>query len=102
MSKRDNLSKVNAGIINTKTDIIDNILEDIPEPKSTDTMSYIRQTFYVSYEELEAIATISYDEDIPKSVLLREILDKGLEDRCPGILKKVANRAERKRQRKNK
>lgn len=115
MSKRDNLAKVNHGSAITspvtskapvaetpKADLVDTIVENIPEPKTTDKNAFIRQTFYLTYEELEAIATLSYMEDTPKSELLRSLLDEALENRCPGIFDQVKDRAERKRQKKNK
>jgi len=55
-----------------------------------------RQTFYITPHEREAIACVSYDEQINKSELVRLILDAGLEALHPGILLEVDERVQKR------
>lgn len=117
MGKRDALKQANNNtVINTPEagsiveDVIENINSTPSEPlkeKPAKVFSVpssenivTRQTFYVTFEEIEALTTIAYEEGIKKNELIRELLDSALEQRCPGIFEKVKDRVERTKARK--
>ena len=58
---------------------------------------YVRQTYYMTPEEICAISRIAYQENCKKSDLLRQLLDSALEEYYPGILEDVAEEAQRLR-----
>ena len=117
MGKRDALKQANNNtVINTPEagsiveDVIENINSTPSEPLKEKPAKVFaapssenivtRQTFYVTFEEIEALTTIAYEEGIKKNELIRELLDSALEQRCPGIFEKVKDRVERTKARK--
>ena len=117
MGKRDALKQANNNtVINTPEagsiveDVIENINSTPSEPLKEKPASVFttpssenivtRQTFYVTFEEIEALTTIAYEEGIKKNELIRALLDSALEQRCPGIFEKVKDRVERTKARK--
>lgn len=117
MGKRDALKQANNNtVINTPEagsiveDVIENINSTPSEPLKEKPAKVFavpssenivtRQTFYVTFEEIEALTTIAYEEGIKKNELIRELLDSALEQRSPGIFEKVKDRVERTKARK--
>ena len=117
MGKRDALKQANNNtVINTPEagsiveDVIENINSTPSEPLNEKPAKVFavpssenivtRQTFYVTFEEIEALTTIAYEEGIKKNELIRELLDSALEQRSPGIFEKVKDRVERTKARK--
>lgn len=69
------------------------------EEKAVEKASYIRHTFYVTEEIVEAIKELAYRESKVRkkgtsqtfqSDIVREVFEAGLEQRCPGIMKEMA------------
>lgn len=71
-----------------------------PAKKKEETESEIptgfltRHTFYLTYEQSEALKAVSYNEMKGISKLVQEIIDEGLKKRDPDIFNKTKDRAE--------
>ena len=73
-------------MINNTNQTIENIAKaKLEKAKRTDVM-LIRKTFYLTYEEAEAINKIAWQKSIDKSALVRALLDAAFEEVEPGIL----------------
>lgn len=62
----------------------------------------VRQTYYITYEQMEALKELAHVERIPVNNLMREILQDGLERRKPGILESVKDYADAERAKRSK
>lgn len=100
MQENDNKTNQNEN----KTDnhnVNNTVTETAPQGKSDEIPKDFlkRGTYFLTYAETEAINTIAYRRMAGKSMVLREALEKGLEEMCPGILAEVSERAEKRKER---
>ena len=60
--------------------------------------AFIRQTYYMTYEQVAAIEKLSYEKHCRKSDLVRNLIDSALEEYFPGTLKSVKKEANLRRE----
>lgn len=97
---QENVNEINQNENKTDNHNVNNAAtETLPQGKSDGIPKDFlkRGTYFLTYAETEAINTIAYRRMAGKSMVLREALEKGLEEMCPGILEEVSERAEKRK-----